>query len=200
MRSLESQFALRFSPDVDGVAMRLYTLIGLLVIGVCFCVDAAAVAADASASPFKITTKHATDKVTVELQAGVATFAIRSPGGIGRAVIERQAAKWPDKITLRLYLRGLESFRISNGKSTLHVAIASHGEPPRIRVWKDDQENAPLTPNDPAWIAVRILDKQNRPTTDMPLADGTFELTLPGSLFADAPQSITLDWIDFYRN
>ena len=49
---------------------------------------------------------------------------MKSPFGISQAVIEREGEKWPDAVALRLHLKGLESFRASNGKVTLDAAVA----------------------------------------------------------------------------
>ena len=39
-----------------------------------------------------------------------------------------------------------------------------------------------------------------RGSKDIPLKEGDFEMQLPKAFVEDHPKSITLDWIDFYRN
>src|SRR5947199_6964989 len=79
---------------------------------------------------FKITTRRADDAVAVHAGKGRTFFTVRSPFGISRAVIERVGGEWPGAVVLRLHLKGLSSFRASNGKVTLDAAVSTHeGEP-----------------------------------------------------------------------
>jgi len=164
-----------------------------------------AIAADGESLPFKTTTEQPADKVAITTEADKTIFSVRSPRGIGQAVVERTADAWPKNTVVRLHLAGLESFRISNGKTTLNVAVlssavSSNTDRQRIRVWRDADENTPLNSKDRLWIEVRILDEAGKPTERFPLKGGCFELRLPEAFFADNPKSITLNWIDFYRN
>src|SRR4051812_35801295 len=86
---------------------------------------------------FKITTKRADDTVEVRADKDKTVFAVKSLFGISQAVIERVEEKWPKAVVLRLHLKGLESFRASNGKVTLDAAVSSHKEGQRVRLWKD---------------------------------------------------------------
>ncbi len=150
---------------------------------------------------FKITTKRETDEVKVEVENQQTVFSIRSPFGISEAVIQRTADKWPDNVTLRLHLQGLEQFRASNGKVTLHAAVSSHNDQERVRQWKDSQEDAPLdSRRNPFWMKVRMVSRDGKPATEIPLQGGCFEISLPRPFFEQNSQSITVSWIDFYRN
>jgi hypothetical protein len=44
-----------------------------------------------------------------------------------------------------------------------------------------------------------MVGKDGEPVKSIPLKDGYFEMQLPKALFEHNPQSITLNWIDFYR-
>jgi hypothetical protein len=160
----------------------------------------ASVAADDRPSPIKITTNRQADKVEVAADALKTLFSVRSPGGIGQAVVVRTEEKWPQKMIVRLHLNGLESFQVSNGKSMLSVSVSSHADQRRIRFWKDGKEDSPLDPNDRIWLDVRMLDENAKPTENLPLKNGYFELQMPKVFFKDNPRSITLRWIDIYRN
>ena len=46
---------------------------------------------------------------------------------------------------------------------------------------------------------IRIVGGDGRPAQELPLKDGYFEMTLPRAFFEGNPKSITLNWIDFYR-
>ena len=58
----------------------------------------------------------------------------------------------------------------------------------------------PLGSKKPYWIDVRILGGDGSPAKAIPLKDGYFELPLPMAFFKANPNSITVNWIDFYRN
>lgn len=171
----------------------------LVAVVVSLCTISPAAAADDATSNYKISTKHPADRVDFAVEADATVISVRSPGGIGEATLEPIGTKWPAKIVLRLYLNGLEEFRISNGTTKLSVSVASSAQTPRVRIWKDDQEATPLGPNDRFRIGVRMLDEQRQPTDELPLKSGSIELALPPSLFEQQPKSLTLRWIDFYR-
>lgn len=135
-----------------------------------------------AADDFTISTRKKEDTVEVQADKGKTTFVVKSPTGIGQAVIERKEEAWPKAVTLRLHLKGLESFQVSNGKVTLNVAVSAG----KVRRWKDGKEDAELDKNSPFW-------------TDIIAKDGYFEMTLPKPFLEGNPKSITLKWIDFYR-
>jgi len=180
--------------------MHYHPTFALLVIVAWIGTPCFAISADGKRPLFKITTKRPADKIEVMTAAGTSVLAVRSPGGIGQAVIERAEETWPQKTVVRLHLNGLESFQVSNGKSMLSVSVSSHADQRRIRFWKDGKEDSPLDPNDRIWLDVRMLDENAKPTENLPLKNGYFELQMPKVFFKDNPRSITLRWIDFYRN
>jgi hypothetical protein len=171
----------------------LFLLVVGLLPGLAWAVDGAAPA------KFKITTKRRDDTVEVQAEKDKTLFIIKSPFGISQAVIEREAEKWPDAVTLRLHLKGLESFRASNSKVTLEAAVSIQDGKPKVRLWKDAKEDAPLDEKSPFWMDVCILRGDGNPAKELPLKDGYFELSLPKAFFEGNPKSITLNWIDFYR-
>ena len=75
---------------------------------------------------FKITTKRDNDKVEAKVGKDKAVFSVHSPFGVSQTVIERTDENWSDNVILRLHLKGLEYFKISNGKVTLEAAVSSH--------------------------------------------------------------------------
>lgn len=147
---------------------------------------------------FKITVKRDTDTVEVRAAKDKAVFIVKSPFGISQAVVERAEEKWPDAVVLRLHLKGLESFRASNGKITLDAAVSSQGG--KVRVWKDGKEDAVLDSKSPYWMEIRMVGGDGKPAMAIPLNDSYFEMALPKAFFDSNPKSITVNWIDFYRN
>jgi hypothetical protein len=158
--------------------------------------SSAAAADDAPA--YRIATKRGDDRVEVQAGKDQVIVSIHSPFGIGDAVIERIGEKWPDAVVLRLHLGGLESFRASNGKLVLDAAVSSQDR--TVRQWKDGAEDAPLDAKSPYWMNLRIVGGDGKPAAAIPLVDGYFDVLLPKALLAENPKSITVRWIDFYRN
>jgi hypothetical protein len=152
---------------------------------------------DVGDSPqFKVTTKRDNDIVEVQIQHGKAVVSIHSPFGISQAMIERLGETWPDAFVLRLHLKGLEHFEITNGNVILNAAVSSRD----VRSWKDDNEDSPLDSENPCWMEIRMIGKDGKTAGTIPLSDGYFEMELPKTLFEGNPKTITADWIDFYRN
>ena len=152
-------------------------------------------ASAADESPFKITTKRDNDNVEVRVEKDKTVISVRSPCGISQADIEQTNGKWPDTVILRLNLKGLENFKVTNGKITLEAAVSSQDS----RQWKDGKEDSPLDSKSPYWMEIRAVGMDGNPTTTIPLNDGHFEMQLPKALLEGNPKSITLNWIDFYR-
>lgn len=165
---------------------------GLLVLAV------AATTANAEENPpFKITTKRENDRVDVKAEKDKVVLSVHSPFGISNAVIERADEKWPDAVMLRLHLKGLENFRVSNDKVKLEASVSSQDG--KVRLWKDGKEDTPLDAKNPYWMEVRMIGSDGKAAKAIPLKDGCFELQLPKTFFEGNPKSITLNWIDFYR-
>ena len=163
-----------------------------------FCLTNIITAAADEAPPFKITTKRDNDRVEAKTENDKTIFSIHSPFGISNAVVERTNEKWPEAVVLRLHLKGLENFQVSNGKVTLAAAVSSQDG--KVRLWKDSKEDSPLDSTSPFWMELRMVGGDGKPAKDIPLKDGYFEMQLPKALFEGNPKSITVNWIDFYRN
>jgi hypothetical protein len=137
--------------------------------------------------------------VEVRADKDKALFIVKSPFGISQAVVERVDESWPKVIVLRLHLKGLESFKVSNGKTTLDAAAGIQDGKPKVRQWKDGKEDVSLDEKSPLWMDIRILGADSKAAKALPLKDGYFEVTLPRAIFEGNPKTITVGWIDFYR-
>ena len=157
-------------------------------------------AAAGDTPPYKIATKRDNDKVDVKAEKDKVTFSVHSPFGISNAVIERAGEKWPDAVVLKLHLKGLENFKVTNGKVKLEGSASLQDGKPLVRLWKDGKEDTPLDTKSPYWIEVRILGGDGKQATELPLKGGYFEMPLPKAMFEGNPKTITVNWIDFYRN
>jgi hypothetical protein len=151
-------------------------------------------------APFQVTTRKPEDRVRVQHAGDQVVFTIESPSGIGGARITRGIERWPTAVVLRLRLRGLERLQTSNGTVTLVASVASNAEhATTLALAQSDQTEVRIERGSPYWTEIRILDAHDRPTRDLPLKDGVFEVTLPPAFFASNPPGLSLDWIDFYR-
>lgn len=146
---------------------------------------------------FKITTNRDNDKVEVKVESDKAVFSVHSPFGISQTVIERTDGNWSDIVMLRLHLKGLENFKVSNGIITLEAAVSSQDG--KVRLWKDGKEDSPPDSKSPYWMEIRMVSDDGKQATTIPLDDGYFEIQLPKALLEDNPKLITINWIDFYR-
>jgi hypothetical protein len=180
-------------PKGRGMKIIFVLLVALSAVSVA----AAGEAPKQQSDKFKITTKKTDDAVEVQVEEGKVVFSVKSPTGISQADIERTNEKWPDTVTLRLYLKGLEHIRASNSNFTLDAAVSNQNG--KVRVWKDSKEDAPLDEMSPFWTDIRIVGGDGKPTKEIPLKDGFFEMKLPKAFFEGNPKSITVSWIDFYR-
>lgn len=156
------------------------------------------IAGDDKPPPFKVKMKRDTDKVEFNVGKARTVFLVHSPFGISQAVIERTSETWPDAVVLRLHLKGLESFQASNGTVTLDGAVSSQDG--KVRIWKDGKEDTVLDTKSPLWMEIRMVGSDGKPAKTIPVKDGYFEMQLPKALFEGNPKSITVNWIDFYRN
>ena len=165
-----------------------------MVLATILCVACANVVEE---SQFKLVTKRDNDIVEVKVESDNAIFSVRSPFGISQITIERTNEKWPNSVVLRLHLKGLENFKVTNGTITLEAAASSQDG--KVRQWKDGKEDSLLDAESPYWMEIRLVGKDGKPVKTIPLDGGYFELQLPKALFKNNPKSITVNWIDFYR-
>jgi hypothetical protein len=132
-----------------------------------------------------------TDKETV--------LEIRSPKGISRAVVKRLGEQWPPSLTLRLRLSHLESFEAHHGKTSVAASVGWTEAGLRMRQWSLGNEKAVINSGHPLFLPIRLLDRDARPSA-RPDDEGWFEIPLPTAFFEGNPETITIDWIDAYRN
>jgi hypothetical protein len=145
---------------------------------------------------FKTSTRKNDDSIDVQMEKDKAIVDVKSASGISSGTIERQDEKWPEKVVLRLNLKGLESFKASNGKVTLEAAVSNQL---KVRQWKDGKEGDELDAKSAHWMDVSIIGADGKPAKQIPLQQGYFEITLPKAFFDGNPKTITLNWVDFAR-
>ena len=124
--------------------------------------------------------KRKDDAVEVKAEKDKTLFIIKSPSGISQADIERKGEMWPDAVLLRLHLKGLESFRASNGKVTLDAAVGIQEGRLRYGCGRTARKTLPWTrkarsgPSSASWAATARRPRGYRSRT------GTSRLRRPG--------------------
>ncbi len=179
--------------------MRAKLAVPLVALAMALPTGATRAAGDDPAPRFGVTCRKPDDAVTVGGDQDRTVFDVKSPTGIGRAVVERKGDAWPKAVVVRLHLKGLEHFKASNGTVAVGAAATIRDGMVEVRQWKGDNEQTPLADGDPLRMAVRAVDRDGKPAARMPLDGGHFEVTLPAAMFAGGPRAITLEWVDFYR-
>ncbi len=135
---------------------------------------------------YRIVTKRPDDNVVVTSDGNKSIFVVHSASGIGSAVIHRPVSGWPKSdIVLRLQLKGLEELRVTFEGIDWITSVSSTDKKSRVSVKKNGKETQITDANDQYWADVQ--------------AKVVYEVKLPKALFADNPESITVNWIDFYR-
>lgn len=125
---------------------------------------------------------------------------IRSQTGIGGCILRRNGMAWPDRFTVRFALQGLEQIVVQIGDRKWLGSVTSHDGTVR---WTRRDEGGPevsIEPDQPEWCPIRVVDSQQSVPVRVPLADKErWELSLPKHWLAANPETIRLEWIDFYR-
>ncbi len=147
-----------------------------------------------------VTLRRDEDRATVTRLGEGAMVQLDSPGGLGAAVLSRSGDRWPNPLRLRLTLKGLESLRLTAGKTTILATGTTGGQPTsRVALSENGQPERPLLQTSPFWTQIRAVRQNGQPATEIPLPDGAFEIDLPAALFDENPASLTVEWIDFHR-
>jgi hypothetical protein len=130
------------------------------------------------------------------IEGDITVIDIRSDSGIDRATLTRRAQQWPKSMVVRLHLRGLESFKASAGKVTVEWSVSSStGRAVAVSLRTTTGETM-LDAKSPCFSKISIVGG----TGKLPLRNGHFDVPLPPGLFRDNPASLTLSWVDFFRN
>lgn len=148
-----------------------------------------AVAAIHATALFKVTLKRDDDAAKVRVEDQGVVLDVTSPTGISTATVERTGEAWPEKMTLRLHLTGLESFSATCGKNSIRGFVGVRGQSIQLTVDGKDQAD------DLGLKAVQ----DGKTTTALPLKEGYFEMRLPKGFFAGTPKSFELAWVDWLR-
>jgi len=156
-----------------------------------------------TASGLRITLRKPQDLVETVVRERGELVTVLSDSGIGGVVLERTGAAWPEPLTVRLSLHGLESLKVTSGPVTI-LGSGSHAvKSPAWDVLLHDSRGFDgrrlLDRQDRFWMDIHAIDTQGQPAKVGPLQSGHFEFTLPGALLIPSAKTVEIEWIDFHR-
>jgi len=172
----------------------------LLLAGLLLCSVGCGTAVSPASSPasYQISTSRPADKVTAVPGEGEVVFDVFSPSGIGRAEISQPDGRWPERIELRLHLRGLESLSVTYGDVVVQTAVSSTGDHTVRQTVKSPAQTVPVPAQGTRYeTTVELVTATGK--VSIPLEDGYFALRLPPDFHEGAYTAFTVEWIDFYR-
>lgn len=134
------------------------------------------------------------DTVTVTQADDRVLIDVTSPTGIGGLEAKLTGGAWPEQVTVRLRLRGLEGLEIRYGDITLSTGMASSGAPGPGLMLSITQPDGTIDSASPsADIYYPVIQQGADAASDY------FDVTLPPHFYVGAYESFELNWIDFYR-
>lgn len=136
--------------------------------------------------------------VNAHVEQARTVIEIRCDRGIDRCVIHREGDKWPDELVARLWLKGLESFKVQASGNELEWSISSAGNPTSSLTLHSGLRATRLT-KDSAFFTTAKAFAVGTDKPKIPLENGYFEVPIPAQLFEKNPTQVTLQWVDFYR-
>ncbi len=139
------------------------------------------------------------DKVTVSTEANRTVVDVRSRGGIGRMELSPTKGKWRSPLVIHLHLRGLESLSVNNGKFTVNTSAlrqTSHGQ---LCELTEGRNNRTIKEESPFWISLQITNEKESGHPVSSSKERCFEVTIPDALLEENPETLFIQWIDFFR-
>lgn len=146
---------------------------------------------------FDVATTKPDTRVSIEWKEDTAYFDIMSESGIDSTRVRVTAGDVPNKIVLRLRLKGLESLKFAYATNEIQVSVSSSGEhsvSENARLNNATQEQE-LSSASEFWMPTEIVSQ----ATTIPLQDGYFQIELPRAFYASDVREFSIEWIDFYR-
>lgn len=141
------------------------------------------------------------DNVDVTVDDNRTVVDVHSRAGIGRAELRCPDGGWRCPVVMRLHLRGLEGLHVNSGKHSIHTSVLSHS--PHQQLCElfpvSGRDGSPLDESSPFWMPLHVENRGAPGQRVIPLAAGYFEVTVPDALLDGNPETLLIQWIDFYR-
>jgi hypothetical protein len=154
---------------------------------------------ETSPATMTLSSVAAGDEVAVTMSSDTAIVEVRSPKGIGQAVMHLAADARPPALRWRFHLQGLEELRIEYDSTIVLGSVSSHA--PFESRWSVQRRGAPAQNVESGSAQagrVRLVPGPGAPAA-IPLQGGRIEVEAPAALLLAQPATITIRWIDFYR-
>jgi len=135
-------------------------------------------------SQLKVELGKSEDSAGITSTHNAAVVTITSKSGIGGAKLIRTGEGWPARLTIRLGVKGLESFGMENGIIHANTSLKRPKGIPYWQVGKD--EKRPEGPDGTLEIAMTKTDE-------------VIEIVIPREMMDGNPEWISFGWIDFFR-
>ena len=153
------------------------------------------------------------------------TIDVHSQRGIGGFTLRRRSTKWPENLRVRIHTKGLEQIRLVIGPKTVQEAMTTtysgeYGTTSLKEIWSEIQQHTDakggtktttrqvnLGPGVPgteiANKSLRLMDASSKELEKnrLPLQEGEyFQWTVPNEWLAKQnPESVQIQWVDFFR-
>ena len=159
---------------------------------------------DPKPAAIKVQLRHESDRANVSVVQGHTLISLNSSRGIGTAILVKQdpADEWPDHVEMVVDLRGLEGLTLRTKAITL-IGSATDDAPNQARFTRRSAEgqDEPIESDSPYWpnLTAMSIEAAGLPHASVqPLR--RFRFRLPSAMLKQNPETVTVEWIDFYRN
>lgn len=138
------------------------------------------------------------NEVKVNPSEGPVVIEVLSESGIGSGTVELVSGTPPQTLTVRLYLSGLEQFRLHHDATVVNVSVSS-GNGGRVSesLLLPDGAEREISSLSPQWMAVRIVTAED--TSSVTPGRRYYEVDLPRGLLQSGSHTFSFEWVDFFR-
>ena len=133
---------------------------------------------------FKVELQNSQDAAGVVYNRKACIVTIVSKKGIGRAELFRFGKHWPSRMTIRLKLKSLSSFGMSDGNIRFNTSANSPRKTPYWKISKNKKRS-----DKPDGVLDVAITKNK----------GFYEIRVPQKLLESNPKQIGFGWIDLFR-
>ncbi|MGH1365744.1 MAG: hypothetical protein ACRBF0_19440 [Calditrichia bacterium] len=150
----------------------------------------------------RVSVENRDDMLTITYVDKECIVDVYSSKGIGDADVDLEATAFLKSLILRMHLQGLEELVVSRGDQSYRIEVQSHGDRQIMQSYRAQasEEWESLSAADERNMVVRRIGSDGKTSTDVPLRNGYFEISLPSNLWkGKSRQKLSVSWIDFYR-
>lgn len=169
------------------LATALTLLISSYVLAACVLLPTAMPSADLRALP--TTANGSGNQITAVMNGDALEIDVVSESGIGQGTVAGLTPPLPDTITLRLHLKGLEKLQLTSGTTTITAQVSSSDSTITQEAASHSVAARPTTPDDPLWLTIQL------PIDD----ESPFMVDVPSQLVESDCDTVSIEWVDFYR-